>query len=129
MKTNPWLKIGIVTSIALITGLFSTQAQRRGGMEANVTTGNPPGVVKKVDPEYPIAIYTHGAQGKGVFRLTINAKTGEVDQVKIVSRTPYQDLDKLAVKALLQWRFKPGTASPVDVPVEFYVHGGNRSLH
>ena len=71
----------------------------------------------------------HGAKGRGRFRLTINAKSGLVDEVKIVKSIGYSDLNKLACKALLQWTFKPGTPSPVEVPVEFDIQGGNRILH
>jgi len=94
-----------------------------------VTTGSPAGLVKKVEPEYPMAFVIHGAKGRGRFRLTINAKSGLVDEVKILQSTGYNDLNKLAVKALLQWQFKPGTPSPVEVPVEFAIQGGNRILH
>jgi TonB family protein len=52
-----------------------------------------------------------------------------VDEVKVVQSTGFQDLNKLAIKALLQWQFQPGTASPVEVPVEFAIQGGNRILH
>jgi TonB family protein len=128
MLTRHWLKVAAISSIALLAGLSVTYAQRRG-VEAEVYTGTPPGLVKKVDPEYPIGFSMHGAEGKGRFRLTINPKTGEVDQVKIVKSVGYKDLNELAAKALLQWRFQPGTRSPVEVPVEFYVHGGNRVLH
>jgi len=69
------------------------------------------------------------AEGKGRFRLTINPKSGEVDEVKIVKSCGYKELNELGAKALLQWRFQPGTHSPVEVPVEFYVHGANRILH
>jgi len=71
----------------------------------------------------------HGAKGRGVYRLTINSKSGLVDQVKIVQSTGYKELNELAAKALLQWQFKPGTPSPVEVPVEFAIQGGNRILH
>ena len=70
----------------------------------------------------------HGAKGRGKFRLKLD-KSGQVDEVKILQSTGYQDLNKLAVKALLQWQFRPGTASPVEVPVEFEIQGGNRILH
>lgn len=116
------------SDLALFVGLFSTQAQRHG-VEPIVTTGSPAGLVKKVDPEYPMGFVTHGAKGRGRFRLTINAKSGQVDEVKIVQSTGFDDLNKLAVKALLQWTFRPGTPSPVEVPVEFAIQGGNRILH
>ncbi len=128
MLTGHWLKVTLISLIALQASLSSTQAQRRG-LEAQVHTGTPPGLIKKVEPEYPAGFVLHGAEGKGRFRLTINPKSGEVDEVKIVESCGYKDLNELAAKALLQWRFQPGTRGPVEVPVEFYVHGGSRVLH
>ena len=128
MNIPHWLKIAVVSLIALQVGASFTHAQKRG-VEAQVYTGNPAGLVKKIDPEYPPGIVLHGAKGKGVFRLTINPKSGLVDEVKIVKSCGYEDLNKLAAKALLQWTFQPGTHSPVEVPVEFDIRGGSRVLH
>ena len=128
MDTAHWLKVAAISSIGFLGGLPFANAQRRG-LEAQVHTGTPPGLIKKVEPEYPPGYVVHGAEGRGRFRLTINPKSGEVDEVKIVKSVGYKDLNELAAKALLQWRFQPGTTSPVEVPVEFYVHGGNRILH
>jgi TonB family protein len=128
MFTPHWLKIAVISLIVLEAGPLSTHAQRRG-MEAQVTTGRPPGLIKKIDPEYPPGLVLHLAEGKGLFRLTINPKSGEVDEVKIVKSCGYQILNELAAKALLQWRFQPGTRGPVEVPVDFYIHGANRVLH
>ena len=128
MHTRHWLKVAAISLIALQAGLSSTQAQRRG-LEAEVKTGTPPGLIKKVEPEYPTGFVLHGAEGSGRFRLTINPKSGEVDEVKIVKSVGYRELNELAAKAFLQWRFQPGTRGPVEVPVEFYVHGGHRILH
>src|SRR2546428_333048 len=128
MITNHWLKIALISLIASLAGFSYVQAQRHG-TEPQVTTGSPAGLVKKIEPEYPIGFVMHGAKGRGRFRLTINAKSGLVDEVKILQSTGYSDLNKLAVKALLQWQFNPGTPSPVEVPVEFDIRGGNRILH
>jgi TonB family protein len=128
MFTRYWLKIAIITLIAALAGLLSAEAQRHG-VNPIVTTGSPAGLIKKIEPEYPMGFVIHGAKGRGRFRLTINSKSGLVDEVKIVQSTGYGDLNKLAVKALLQWTFKPGTPSPVEVPVEFDIQGGNRILH
>jgi len=128
MNIPRWLKIAVVGLIALQVGASFTHAQRHG-VEPFVTTGTAPGLIKKVEPEYPMGFVIHGAKGRGRFRLTINAKSGLVDEVKIVKSIGYSDLNKLACKALLQWTFKPGTPSPVEVPVEFDIQGGNRILH
>jgi TonB family protein len=128
MNIRHCLKIAVVSLIALQVGASFLDAQTRG-MEAQVYTGNPPGLVKKITPEYPPGIVLHGARGKGVFRLTINPKSGLVDEVKVVRSCGYDELNKLAAKALLQWTFQPGTHSPVEVPVEFDIRGGGRVLH
>ena len=123
-------KVVVVSFIALLAGLSSAYAQRhQHGLVAEVNTGTPPGLIKKVTPEYPYPIVLRHVSGRGSFRLSINSGNGEVDEVKIVSRTGYKVLDELAVKALLQWRFQPGTRGPVVVPVEFYIRGGGRVLH
>ena len=127
MPSRHYLKITIITLIAALAGFSSAQAQRHG-TEPIVTTGSPAGLIKKIEPEYPIGFVVHGVKGRGRFRLTINARSGLVDEVKIVQSTGFQDLNKLACKALLQWTFKPGTP-PVEVPVEFDIQGGNRILH
>jgi len=128
MPSRHFLKIAIIALITSLAGFSSAPAQRHG-TEPIVTTGSPAGLVKKIEPEYPMGFVIHGAKGRGVFRLTINPKSGLVDEVKILQSTGYSDLNKLAVKALLQWQFKPGTPSPVEVPVEFSIQGGNRILH
>ena len=128
MRSIHCLKTAIITLIALQAGLLSVHAQRHG-TNPIVTTGSPAGLVKKVEPEYPMSIVIHGAKGRGIYRLTINPKSGLVDECKIVKSAGYRDLNELAAKALLQWQFKPGSPSPVEVPVEFDIQGGNRILH
>jgi len=128
MLSRHCLKIALISLIASLAGFSSVEAQRHGA-EPQVTTGSPAGLIKKIEPEYPIGFVTHGAKGRGRFRLTINAKSGLVDEVKIVQSTGYPDLNKLAVKALLQWQCKRGTPSPAEEPVEFDIRGGNRILH
>jgi TonB family protein len=128
MLTGHWLKVAVISLFALQAGLSSTHAQRRG-LDVQVQTGTPPGLIKKVEPEYPMGLMIHGAEGKGLFRLKVNPGSGEVDEVKIVKSCGHRILNELAAKALLQWRFQPGTRGPVEVPVEFYVHGGTSILH
>ena len=128
MFTRDSPKIAIITLVASLTGFSSAPAQRHG-TEPVVETGSPPGLIKKVEPEYPIGFVIHAAKGKGHFRLKINSRSGLVDEVKVLQSTGYKELNELAVKALMQWQFKPGTPSPVEVPVEFCIQGGNRILH
>jgi len=128
MLSSRSLKIAVVSVIASLACLSSASAQRHG-TEPIVTTGSPSGLIKKIEPDYPMGYVIHGAKGRGVYRLKINSKSGLVDEVKIVQSTGYRELNELAAKALLQWQFKPGTPGPVEVPVEFAIQGGNRILH
>ena len=90
MFTRHSLKIAIISLVASLAGFSSVPAQRHG-TEPIVTTGSPAGLIKKIEPEYPIGFVIHGVKGRGRFRLTINAKSGLVDEV-IVKGSPTGDL-------------------------------------
>jgi hypothetical protein len=49
-----------------------------------VMVSDQPGLVKKIEPEYPLGFVLHGAKGRDHFRLTINSKSRLVDEVKVV---------------------------------------------
>lgn len=95
----------------------------------DVYVGHPPGVINFVYPEYPAKFATYAWSGKGLFLLKINPKTGEVDEVKVLKSTGHVLLNEVSAKAFFQWRFQPGGATQVQVPVEFYAHGFSRILH
>lgn len=63
----------------------------------------------------PVDYSNSGTQG--VYRLTINQKTGIVTEVGILKRSGYQPRDATAVLTFMQWKFKPGTLKQLDVPV------------
>jgi TonB family protein len=131
MLKGHWYKVVVIGFIALQAGLPSAHAQRQQRLsEAQVYTGTPPGLIKRVEPAYPPEVVLRHVSGKGLFRLTINPRNGEVDEVKIVKSCGFRVLNEFAAKALLQWRFQPGTRGPVEVPVEFFVKGSaSRVLH
>ena len=70
-------------------------------------------------PKYPEAARRQRLMGKGIFLLSVNAKTGQVTSIKVEKRTGYELLDVAALKALIKWRFKPNTFTRVHVPVLF----------
>ena len=72
-------------------------------------------------PQYPEAARLRRQEGKGVFVLNVNAKTGQVTSIKIEKRTGYQLLDVTALKTLVNWRFKPYSVTKVRVPVIFFL--------
>ena len=63
----------------------------------------------------PVDYSNSGTQG--VYRLTVDQKTGLVTEVGILLRSGYERRDAAAVMTFMQWRFKPGTLKVLDVPV------------
>ena len=57
--------------------------------------------------------------GTGIFDLRIDASTGETTGIRIFKGTGHYELDVAAVKALIRWRFKPGTLVRAVFPVRF----------
>ncbi|MFL6584963.1 MAG: energy transducer TonB [Chthoniobacterales bacterium] len=70
-------------------------------------------------PEYPEEARKKRMQGGGVFKVDVDTATGRVRKVAIEKTTGHDLLDRCAVKALRRWRFKPGTATTVRVPLTF----------
>jgi TonB family protein len=65
-----------------------------------------------------------GAQS-GVVLVDVDQRTGKVTNAKILRSTGNADYDDTALKKFRQWRFKPGTARHVKIPITF-VPAGNR---
>jgi TonB family protein len=81
------------------------------------------------EPEYPMALARKGIGGEGKFRLTIDPRTGQVTEVKVLRSTGFTILNELAAKAFLQWRFRPGITKQETITYEFHVIGYGRELH
>ncbi len=58
--------------------------------------------------------------------MIIDFKTGKVADVLILKSTGSDVLDREAIFALRRWRFKPGKARTVDMPITF--HNGKEPL-
>jgi TonB family protein len=72
-----------------------------------------------VAPDYPLQDSAKYHQGKGVFRVMIDLKTGTVALVRILRSTGYTTLDASAIASLRHWRWKRGTWKEIDLPVTF----------
>jgi TonB family C-terminal domain len=85
--------------------------------------GNPPPwtteKTKVIGPEYPYFDRRNFNQGSGLFRLTLDLRTGAVTNVAIIKSTGFASLDHSSVVALRQWRWKPGKWKQIDTPVSF----------
>ena len=62
--------------------------------------------------------------GTGIFDLRLDPATGETTGIRIFKSTGHPELDISAVKALIDWRFKPGLVRVV-FPLTF-AHYENR---
>ena len=93
------------------------------GVRSSCPVDKPPGwladAVEKSEVPYPEWGKNHHEQGKGVFRVSVDAKTGKVTTVSTVKSTGFRDLDDSAIAALRRWRWKPGTWKETDVVIGF----------
>jgi TonB family protein len=80
-------------------------------------------VVHMVSPRCPHKQQASRIGGTGVFRMTIDFRTGKITSVAIVKSTGSDPLDRETVFALRQWRFKPGTRRQADIPITFQATG------
>ena len=58
--------------------------------------------------------------------MNIDFKTGKVTSVAVVRSTGSDGLDREAIFALRQWRFRPGKVREVEMPITF--HNGSEPL-
>jgi TonB family protein len=72
-------------------------------------------------PEYPYRARRRGEEGTGVFRLTIDLKTGAVHDLAVLHSTAVAELDESALTALRGWRWKPGAWKSVEVEFIFTI--------
>jgi TonB family protein len=73
---------------------------------------------------YPVPDYLENPMlrkltGVGIFDLRIDPATGETTGIRIVKSTGHSELDVSAMKALIRWRFKPGTLVRAIFPYMF----------
>jgi protein TonB len=75
--------------------------------------------VRSVAPEYSYYDRLKQHEGEGLFRLTLDLKTGAVTSVSIAKSTGFATLDNSAITSLRQWRWKPGKWRQIEIPVTF----------
>ena len=77
-------------------------------------------------PKYPFAARARHLTGAGVFACNLR-QDGTVASVDIVKSTGAGLLDDAAISALRRWKFKPGDAHVVRIPLAFTIHGVSHS--
>ena len=88
------------------------EAARAAGLSPEISTPVP---LSKVDPRYPPALREARVEGEVVLYAIIR-KDGSVDSVQVL-RSIDPQLDRNAMDALLQWKFRPAdrAGSPIDL--------------
>ena len=70
-------------------------------------------------PEYSYFDREHHHEGNGLFRITVDPKTGLVTHVRTIKSTGFASLDNSAVAAIREWRWKPGKWKEIEMPIRF----------
>jgi TonB family protein len=79
-----------------------------------------PSPVRKVDPKYPPTLINEHVEGEVILYAVIR-RDGSVDSIQLV-RGLDEELDKNAMNALGQWKFRPATRHGEPVELEAIVH-------
>jgi TonB family protein len=74
-------------------------------------------------PAYPYEARRGGITGSGIAELTVNPTVGNVIDARMTQTTGSVFLDNSTLETLRRWRFKPGVASNVDVPITYTLTG------
>jgi periplasmic protein TonB len=74
-------------------------------------------------PQYPYQARSRHITGTGVCVVEVDAGSGSVTRASMASSSGKPVLDKAALSAFRQWRFKPGSVSKVRIPITFTMTG------
>src|ERR1700730_534270 len=76
-------------------------------------------IVRAEAPVYPYECRRARITGSGVVVIEIDTSTGKVVSCRMDPSTGNVELDRAALIAFRQWRFKPGTFPRVKIPIRF----------
>jgi len=88
------------------------------GQQSAELTGPEP--LQKVDPKYPPTLVSERVAGEVILYAVIR-RDGSVDSIQLV-RGIDEQLDANAIKALRQWKFRPGAKQGIPIELEAIVH-------
>jgi protein TonB len=74
-------------------------------------------------PEYPYEARRARITGNGIAVMVVDPVNGLVTDVTMSESTGSPVLDNAAMAGFRRWRFKPGTASQIKVPITFTMTG------
>lgn len=104
----------------------SARASARGNASASAAAASPVGaaLLAHDTPRYPTAALRSGTEGTVMLRIAVDAN-GVPTDIGYAQRSGDRDLDRAALQAAQDWRFRPArrdgraVASTVNVPVRF----------
>ena len=76
-------------------------------------------------PVYPYEARRHRITGSGIALLIIDPTDGDVTAVQMAQGCGNAILDNATLEAFRRWRFKPGTAPTVQVPITYTLTGAS----
>lgn len=74
-------------------------------------------------PEYPYEARSRRITGNGSAVMSVNPVTGLVEDVAMEQSVGSSILDNSTISAFKRWRFKPGTARKIRIPIRFLITG------
>lgn len=80
-------------------------------------------VISRAPISYPYEARRAGITGSGVVVIEIDRPTGKVKSAHMAPSTGSSILDNAALSSFRQWRFKPGIASAIKIPITFSFGG------
>jgi TonB family protein len=110
MKLIPLIMVAV-----MVLAVVSARGDSRGKALA----------IHTVQPKYSRQL----PEGKGVYLLHLDRHTGNVLSVDVLKSTGSPVLDRNAIEAFKQWRFRPGTSETVRMPMEFTHRTPSAFLH
>jgi TonB family protein len=75
-------------------------------------------------PQYSYEARRQRIMGSGVFRMTLDLRTGTVVKVTMIKSTGSPILDNDSLSAFRQWQFNPARWKEVDLPITFQIASG-----
>jgi TonB family protein len=105
----------IIAVVAMLVSLSSLHARSASPARSEA----PLKAIYTPKPVYRPEWAKQGLAGKGIVLVTIDKETGKVTGAQMLQSTGSTLLDGAALQAYSQWRFQPGTASQVKIPIEF----------
>jgi bla regulator protein BlaR1 len=95
--------IGLISGFGLLAGIAMANQQ---GNVMHASKANDATPITRIEPKYPVAAAQQNIEGSVLLQFDIT-QDGSTANIKVIKAEPEQTFDKVAIKALEQWRYKP----------------------